>query len=311
MDLDIAFNDCKLLVVGGTGFVGQHIVKKSLDLGFLTTSISKNNPSEEEKVDSVKYITADITNFKSLFQHLDGMKFDYIINASGYISHNNYSNYGIKVFDAHFTGVKNLIACLNKNTLKKFVQIGSSDEYGDNLAPQNEKQKESPFSMYSCAKVASTYFLQTLYKTESFPVVILRPFLIYGPKQGEDRFIPQIIKGCVNNQSFSTSHGDQLRDFLFIDDFVNAVFYTLKNREVLGEIINISSGKPVSIKNVINTIVSILRSGKPQFGKIKYRDGENMRLFADITKAKKLLNWKPLIDFDTGIRKTIKSMNIK
>ena len=301
----------KLLVVGGTGFIGRHIVKKSLDLGFNTTSLSKSNPIEKEKIDGVTYLTADIIDKQSLFVNLDGKVFDYVINSSGYINHSNYSNDGSKIFDAHFYGVKNLIDCLDKGKIKRFVQFGSSDEYGSNSAPQNENQKESPIAMYSCAKVASTYFLQTLYKTENFPSVILRPFLVYGPNQGEDRFIPQIIMGCINDKKFSTSEGMQLRDFLFIDDFIDAVFITLKNNNVLGEIINISSGIPVSIKKVINIIVDTLKSGQPQFGKIKYRDGENMKLFGDISKVKTLLNWKPKVDLETGIRKTIESIKSK
>jgi nucleoside-diphosphate-sugar epimerase len=304
-------NNNKLLVVGGTGFIGQHILKKSLDLGFKTTSISLNNPIEKKKLEGVTYLTADITNKKNLFSHLDGLIFDYIINSSGYINHTNYSTDGDKVFDVHFNGVKNLVDCLNKKKIKKFIQIGSSDEYGSNLAPQNEKQKESPISMYSCAKVATTYFLQTLYKTENFPVVILRPFLVYGPKQREDRFIPQIINGCINKDSFPVSEGMQLRDFLFIDDFIDAVFITLKNNNIAGEIINIATGIPVSIKKVINIVASIIKSGQPQFGGIKYRKSENMELYADINKAKNLLNWKPRIDLETGICRTIESIKNK
>ena len=241
----------KLLVVGGTGFIGQHLVKKALDLGFNTTSLSKNNPNEKEKTEGVTYLRADITNKKDLKSKLKGKVFDYVINSCGYINHSNYSNEGSKIFDTHFKGVKNLIDCLEKDKIKRFVQFGSSDEYGKNLAPQSESQKESPISIYSFAKVVTTYFLQTLYKTENFPSVILRPFLVYGPNQGKDRFIPQIVMGCINDEKFPTSEGKQLRDFLFIDDFVDVVFSILKNNHVLGEIINVSSGIPVSIKKVI------------------------------------------------------------
>tara|TARA_A100001011_G_scaffold377623_1_gene441516 strand:+ start:1299 stop:2231 length:933 start_codon:yes stop_codon:yes gene_type:complete len=301
----------KLLVVGGTGFIGRHIVKKALQLGFNTTSLSKSNPNEKEKIKGVTYLVADIADKKNLITNLDGKVFDYVINSSGYINHSNYSKDGNKIFDAHFNGVKNLIDCLKKDKIKKFVQFGSSDEYGNNLAPQNENQKESPIAMYSSAKVASTYFLLTLYKTENFPSVVLRPFLIYGPNQGKDRFIPQIITGCINDEKFPTSEGIQLRDFLFIDDFVDVVFRILKNKHVLGEIINIASGIPVSIRKVINIIVDTLKSGQPQFGQIKYRDGENMKLYADISKVKTLLNWSPKVDLETGIRKTIQSIKSK
>jgi len=218
----------------------------------------------------------------------------------------NYSNGGSKVYDAHFTGVRNLIDCLDRSHLKGFVQVGSSDEYGNNPAPQSENQREAPISTYSSAKVASTYFLQTLYKTEKFPTVILRPFLVYGPGQGKERFIPQIIKGCLNNQKFPTSKGEQLRDFCFVDDIIQAIFSSLDNDSVHGEVINIASGKPISIKKMVNTIVDMIGSGEPQFGQVAYRSGENMALYGDIVKAKRLLDWRPSIGLEQGLAETIR-----
>ena len=297
--------DSQLLIVGGSGFIGQHVVKKSLEQGFNTTVLSKNNCKDIDKLYNVEYLTADISNQESLLIVLEGKIFDYVVNLGGYVNHSSYSNGGSEVYDVHFYGVRNLVDCLDKSKLKRFVQIGSSDEYGNNLAPQSETQREAPISLYSCAKVASTHFLQTLYKTEKFPVVILRPFLVYGPGQGGERFIPQIIKGCLNNRKFPTSKGEQLRDFCFIDDFIQAIFSALGNDKVYGEVVNVASGKPVSIKKMIGTIVNIIGSGQPKFGEVSYRSGENMKLYGDITKAKELLNWKPDTSLEHGLAKTI------
>ena len=297
----------KLLVIGGTGFIGQHVVKKALELNFKITVISKNKPKTKNKFVGVSYISVDISNKKKLINALENYTFNYIINLGGYINHSNYSNQGSQIFNTHYEGIKNLFNSIDKSNLKRFLQVGSSDEYGNNLAPQNERQREAPISIYSCAKVLATYFLQTLYKTENFPVVILRPFLVYGPNQNKDRFIPQIIKGCISDSKFPVSKGGQIRDFCYIDDFVNAVFKALITKNILGEVINISSGIPVSIKDVVNIISNIIKSGKPQFGKIDYRKGENMILYADIDKAKKLLNWKPNITLEQGLYKTIKN----
>ncbi len=296
----------QLLVVGGAGFIGQHVVKKALEKGFNITVLSKNDHNTIDKLDGVTYLTADIRHKVSLLTILEDKVFEYVINLGGYVDHANYSNGGDEVYDVHFNGVRNLVDCLDKSKIKGFVQIGSSDEYGNNPAPQSEAQREAPISPYSCAKVAATYFLQTLYKTEKFPAVILRPFLVYGPGQGEERFIPQIIKGCMNNQKFPTSKGEQLRDFCFIDDFVRAVFSALDNDDVYGEVINVSSGKPISIKNIVDMIVDIFGFGKPQFGQIAYRDGENMTLYANIDKAEKLLGWKPSVSLEKGLEETIK-----
>lgn len=295
----------QLLIVGGTGFIGQHVVKKALKEGFDTTVLSKNYRNNVDELNGVEYLLADISHKESLLITLEGKVFDYVINLGGYIDHSNYSNGGNKAYDTHFNGVRNLIDCLSISKIKGFVQIGSSDEYGNNSAPQLETQREAPISPYSCAKVASTHFLQTLFKTEKFPAVILRPFLVYGPGQGQERFIPQIIKGCLNNQEFPASSGEQLRDFCFIDDFIQAIFSALGNDNAYGEVINIASGKPISIKKMISVIVAVIGSGQPQFGKITYRNGENMALYGDIVKAEEILSWSPETSIKKGIKKTI------
>jgi len=299
------YHNKRLLVVGGTGFIGQHVVKKALQIGFNVTVLSKNNPRNLQ-IDKVKFINTDIGHKENLKDSLGNKVFDYVINLGGYIDHAHYSSGGKEVFDAHFNGVRNLVDCIDKQKIKGFIQIGSSDEYGNNLAPQSENQKESPNSPYSCAKVSSTYFLQMLYRTENFPVVILRPFNVYGPGQNDQRFIPQIIKGCLNDQMFPTSKGNQLRDFCFIDDFVLAVFSAINNKHAYGEIINIGSGNPISVKHVIKMVKDIVGSGQPQFGSVPYRKGENMELYAEISKSKRILQWTPKVTLDKGIKITIK-----
>ena len=302
----------KLLIVGGTGFIGQNIVKRALAKNLDITILSKNDCNISNRLDNIAYLSADISNKPSLLNQLKGRVFDYVINLGGYVNHSSYLNGGSRVYDAHFNGVRNIVDCLDRSRIKSFIQIGSSDEYGNNPEPQFEAQREAPISIYSCAKVASTHFLQTLNKTENFPAVILRPFLLYGPGQGEERFIPQVINGCIKNEKFPISIGEQLRDFCFIDDFVDAVFTILDNvnDNIYGEVINISSGKPVSIKEVVEMIVNIIGSGRPQFGLVDYRDGENMALYADISKAKKLLDWSPNFDLEQGIMETIEWVKI-
>jgi nucleoside-diphosphate-sugar epimerase len=295
----------RILIVGGTGFIGTHIVKEALIRGLQVTIISKNHRALSDRIKDVKYLQVDISNQDNLYNQLKDKTFQYVINLGGYVDHSNYSSGGDIVFNVHFNGTKSLINCINKDVLKSFIQIGSSDEYGANDAPQIESQREFPISPYSLAKTSSTHFLQMLYRTEQLPVVILRPFLVYGPGQGMERFIPQVIKGCIQGKKFPISEGRQLRDFCFIDDFVISVFSSIDNTKAFGEVINIASGKPISIKNVVNKIQNIITIGSPQFGYTSYRAGENMELFADITKAKKLLKWEPKVSLEEGLKKTI------
>ena len=165
--------------------------------------------------------------------------------------------------------------------------------------------REEPISPYSLGKLACTNLLRMLYVSEKLPVVILRLFLVYGEGQGFNRFLPQIIEGCLKNEAFPTSEGNQIRDFCYVSDIVDGIIATMKSEQVNGHILNLASGEPIKIKNVIGKVLDIVGSGNPRFGEIKYRSEENLSLYADISKAQQLISWKPKIDFDIGLKKTI------
>ena len=149
-----------------------------------------------------------------------------------------------------------------------------------------------------------------LHKTERLPVVILRLFLVYGPGQSKKRFLPQIIDGCFSDSGFPVSGGAQLRDFCYVDDVSRGILMALKNKDVEGEVINLASGEPISIREIIEIVRDIVGKGRPEFGKIPYRVGENMILYADTKKANKILKWNPETFISDGIKKTIIAQNL-
>ena len=294
-----------LLIVGGTGFIGRCLTEHAIKRGFNTIVLSSNTAIDNNKVKGADYIRADIVNLTQLRKQLPITPIDYVVNLSGYIDHSSFLGGGREIIDTHFIGMQNLLQALDWDALKRFVQIGSSDEYGNHPAPQNEEMRAYPISPYSLGKVASTQLLQMLFRTEAFPAVILRLFLVYGPGQGNKRFLPQIIEGCLSGANFPTSHGEQLRDFCYVDDVVSGIFMTLKNDKVNGEIFNLASGKPVIIREIVEYIQKVIGKGNPEFGKLSYRAVENMTLYADISKAKKVLGWEATVTFEEGIKRTI------
>jgi nucleoside-diphosphate-sugar epimerase len=301
---DMKQQQIRLLVVGGNGFIGKHIVNHAIRLGWNVTNLSLKS-RDEVNHPNLRYLSADIADKALLKEKLREASFEYVVNCGGYIDHTPFFKGGGKVFDTHFGGVLNLVEAMNRDKLRSFVNIGSSDEYGDNEAPQIETQREAPISPYSMGKVGATHFLQMLYQTENFPATTLRLFLTYGPGQDNSRFLPQIIIGCLENRRFPASKGEQLRDFCFIQDTVESIFSVFESPAARGEVINIGSGKPVSIRKVIETVNLLTRKGKPQFGRISYRPGENMKLYGNISKSKILLGWESKVTLENGLFKTI------
>jgi nucleoside-diphosphate-sugar epimerase len=297
----------RILIIGGTGYIGRNLALKCLEIGHSVTVLSINSLPENLKINKVTYVHCNISSIDDLHQKINNYSFEYVVNLSGYVDHSNFSDGGASVIDNHLTGVLNILKIIDWDPLKRFVQIGSSDEYGKNEAPQNEKFFGDPFSPYSFGKLAATQLLQMLHRTESFPMVVIRLFLVYGPKQNSSRFIPQIIEGCLSGKQFPVSTGDQLRDFCYIDDIIRGIVLTLNNKNVIGEIINLGSGNPISIKKMILKIKNGIGMGYPNFGQYQARPNENMKLYADITKAKIILDWQPNIDLEEGLKKTIKS----
>lgn len=294
-----------LLVIGGTGFIGRSLSLEALRVGYKVVVLSLNTPSLEKIIKNIEYLQVDIVCLDELKEKLANYDFDYIVNLSGYVDHSNFSDGGKRALDVHFGGVQNILQSVNLKSLKRFVQIGSSDEYGGTLAPQYEYMRESPISPYSLGKTASTQLLQMLYRAEGIPTVILRLFLVYGPGQENNRFIPQVINGCLSSANFPTSSGNQLRDFCYVDDITNGILMALKNDKVNGKVINLASGKPVRIREVVELVQNKIGYGKADFGKIPYRTGENMELYADISKANEILKWEPFTSIEEGIKRTI------
>ena len=295
----------KILIIGGTGFIGNSILQRALKYGFHVDSVSYRKVNRTNIKKGVNYSKIDISNKRQL-KKVSLVKYDYVVNAGGYINHVNMSEGGLIPLEQHFLGTVNLLECLDKSKLKKFIQIGSSDEYGNSFSPQIETSRENPISPYSLGKVASSHYLQMLYLTEKVPTTTLRIFLCYGPGQSKKRFLPFLISKCISDEKIKMTSGNQLRDFCYIDDVVDAIFLTLKNKEANGQIINIASGKSISLKELAHKVIKIIGKGRLNFGELPHRENENMSLYADINKAKKILKWSPKISLEEGLKKTIK-----
>lgn len=303
--LETAYAGASVLVAGGGGFIGRAVADALAGLKAEVAVLGRRPAPQAQATARIVRLAADVADAGALARALDGRRFDYVFNLSGAINHARFGQGGRQVVDTHFGGLCNLLDVLDVAALRGFVQVGSADEYGNVPAPQAEDRREAPISPYSAAKVAATYLVQALARTEGFPGAVVRYFLVYGPGQDQGRFLPQIIKGARKDREFPTSAGTQLRDFCYLDDAVEGTLLAGAVPGARGEVVNIASGRPVAIREVIEAVVRFVGRGRPVFGAHPLRPGENMALFADASKAARLLGFTARTSLDEGLSRTI------
>ena len=291
----------QILIIGGTGFIGYHIAKSCLKLKWDVSSISLNKPKKIRKLKKVKYLIINISNKKELTK-LENYKFNYVINLGGYVNHTN----KLQIKKYHYLAVQNLFNYFKKKKLEKFIQVGSSAEYGKTRVPQKENFNCKPKGLYGKFKLKASKFLLKEYTKNHFPITILRLYQVYGPAQDQNRFIPILIKSCIDKKNFNSSKGIQKRDFLFIDDAVKVFLKVLSSKETNGQILNVGFGKSVALKKIMNFVGKKTKFFSPKFGKIKIRKDEALNIYPDIKKVSEMLGWKPSHNWETGVLKTIK-----
>lgn len=280
-----------ILVIGGTGFIGYHLLLRLVKLGWIIFSISKKKPKKNRYIKKVKYFKLNLNNFLNLEKKIN-TRLDYVVNLSD-ISHNK---------------VKKLFNYFKKGKIKKFIQIGSSAEYGNNNKKLKENFKCKPISKYGKNKLKITKNALEIFKKNSFPIIVIRLFQVYGSADNENKIIPYVISNFKKDKTLNLTKGDQTRDFCHVNDVINAIILVLrsKNKKIIGKIFNVGSGKSITIKNLVNKIQKIIKKGKPVFGKKKFKSSEIIRSKASITKIKKIINWSPKVSLDKGIDNLIR-----
>ena len=176
----------KILIVGGSGFIGSHLSKKCLDKNWGVDSLSLRTPVKKNK--KVRYIKCDITNFKKLKKKIKS-NYDYVVNLSGYIDHSSKK----KTFSVHYNGCKNLIKIFKNKQINSFIQIGTSLEYGNIKSPHIENKKIKKIFLktnYAKAKYLATQHVLNLYKKKKFQGIILRFYQVYRKRKDNSRMIP-------------------------------------------------------------------------------------------------------------------------
>lgn len=294
------------LVTGVTGFLGRQLAM-TLHAGGATVVGVTRNPAHTGMLENI--FVGDLTNKPFVFDLVHRVRPNIIFHLAANKTRTGDLENFRKGLEENLFGTFNLIeACVDKPYVRRFVSIGTCEEYGRAKPPFHEEIRESPMSAYSLSKASVTHLLQTLYRTHHFPAVVLRPSLAYGPGQSADMFLPALIQALLNGKRFAMSEGEQTRDYIYCHDLIEAVLLASTQPEAVGKVINISSGVPVLLKEMAR--LAALEIGQDaemllDVGKIEYRSNEIMDYVADYQVAESILGWHPRTSLREGLTATV------
>lgn len=299
-----------VLITGGSGFVGSNLTRKLLDQGH-SVSLFLRRESNLWRIQNILdkleiyYIdNPDITKIKKYVNQIKPEKIFHLATYGGYPFQQDISSI---IQNNIFYSVNLMQSLVNLKGLKMFVNVGSSSEYGLKNRPMSESDSCVPFTPYGISKNAQTLFAKFFSDQEKLPSITLRLFSVYGPYEEPGRLITDIMESIIRKQKLKLFSPLPRRDFIFVDDVVNAFIKAAESEGVNGEIINIGSGYESSVRDIINIIKETINE-KNNFSwgdNQKQRNfDKNTRWVANITKAKNLLDWKPDTSLKVGLTKT-------
>ncbi len=303
----------KLLVTGGAGFIGSEFVRSGVRKGYaivvvdnLTYAGDMERLKEIEK--EITFYRADITN-KDSIEHIFKTEEPVVVVHFAAESHVDRSILDASPFlDTNIRGTQVLLDIARKYGSGKFINISTDEIYGEIKGEGQfyETTPLNPNSPYSVSKAAADMLGRAYHRTYGIPVITVRPSNNYGPYQYPEKFIPVVILKALSNEKVPVyGKGENIREWLFVSDCIDAIFEILEKGRI-GEIYNVGSGEEKRNIDVVKTVLKLL--GKPEdlIEFIKDRPGHDFRYSLNSDKISGQIGWKSRIKFPEGIDRTVK-----
>ncbi len=315
MDFSNRIKKYKFLVTGGAGFIGSHIAKYLIAAKAKKVVILDNlSYGKKSNLDSIighrnlEFVKGDIRDKNILLQI--SKKIDYISHQAALRSVPDSVQNPLLYNEVNVTGTLNVLLAAYENRIKRVVFASSSSVYGETKKfPEKEIHKNNPISPYALTKLIGEHYCSLFNKYYNIETVSLRYFNVYGPYQSlENKYsivIPKFITSLLDNHPNPIfGNGTQKRDFTYINDVVLANIRSFFTKKAVGEIFNIGSGNTISVIELSKKIQALMNIKiKSEF--FSPRPGDVQKTMADITKAKKILDYKINFPIDKGLKYTI------
>lgn len=297
----------RFLITGANGFVGRHLCRELAARGEHFTCLVRSDalvklPENFRQVD-----LADSSQVRDV---VSDSRPTHVVHLAASKDRSNDSRVFRDIIEHNYTTSMNVIeACRNLKDFRKFIFLGTADEYGGGAIPLHEDIREVPTTAYGLSKLLVTKTLFALHQQFGFPSVVLRPSVIYGPEQGREMFLSALIEALVEGKNFSMTGGEQKRDFVYVSDVVDAIIRSADADDAVdGSPLNIGSGTSHEIKKVAIDVANLIAPDALRLlrlGDLPYRTNEVMRYEMSIKNATEKLGWRPTTKLQHGLEMTV------
>lgn len=294
----------KVLLTGGAGFIGGRLKKRLSELGASVYSLDNRAGTAR----GANEVNCDIRDAKALHAEVVRISPEIVFHLAASVDRAPEPALIRPMLEVNLFGALNLFEALKAvPACRSVVVSGTAEEYGRAATPFLESYREDPVGPYSFSKVCVSYLAGMFFKVYRLPVIVLRPTLAYGPGQQPGMFIPALITALLRGERFRMTPGEQTRDFVYVDDLVDAYLKAGAAGRGFGEVFNIGSGTAHKLKDVALKIAALLhKEPMLDIGAIDYRPAEIMNYHADISSAKDSFGWSPETGLDLGLELTLK-----
>lgn len=305
------------LVTGGAGFIGSHTVEELVRRGEsvrilddLSSGFKQNLASVLDKID---FREGDIRDLAGIRPHFEGV--NYVIHYAAASSVLRSIKEPIETTEVNLMGTLNVLVAARDAHVKRMSMAATGAIYGDNpVLPRVETQMPDPLSPYAVVKLAGEYFGKIFNRLFNLEFVALRYFNIFGPRQNPvspyTGVLSKFIRAYLTGQTPTINGtGEQSRDFTYVANVVDATLRALQAPEAPGKVINVGTGRGSTLNEAIQILNQILGvQVKPIYG--EPRVGDFLHSRADITQARTILGYEPIVSFEDGLRQTVEWMRV-